>query len=202
VSYNASLLFLIPALLIITLVTNEFVYKTHRQNIIDGLSRRQFISVKLFEILLLSIFSTIIVFLTGLVFGFIVNHPDPGIDPWQNFRFVGYYFVQMISYSLIALLISIFIKRAGLALGIFMLYLLIENMIVGISTNLYHTTWAYYLPEETTDRLIPQPYIKAIRTAADVANWEHHIPIYLGLAALYAAIYCVVITRRFLRSDL
>ena len=46
VSFNASMLLLIPAILIITLTTNEFTYKTHRQNIIDGWSRSQFIYVK------------------------------------------------------------------------------------------------------------------------------------------------------------
>src|ERR1700712_2059060 len=35
VAWNSSLLLLIPAILILTLTTNEFTYKTHRQNIID-----------------------------------------------------------------------------------------------------------------------------------------------------------------------
>ncbi|HEY4154757.1 MAG TPA: ABC transporter permease, partial [Puia sp.] len=39
VPYNAGLLLFIPAILIITLITNEFTYRTHRQNIIDGWSR-------------------------------------------------------------------------------------------------------------------------------------------------------------------
>ena len=59
VSWNSTMLFIIPAILIITLTTNEFVYKTHRQNIIDGWSRKQFISVKLVEVLLLSVFTTL-----------------------------------------------------------------------------------------------------------------------------------------------
>src|SRR6201996_2594313 len=62
VSWNSTWLFIIPAILIITLVTNEFTYKTHRQNIIDGWSRGQFVGVKLVVVLLLSIVSTIMVF--------------------------------------------------------------------------------------------------------------------------------------------
>jgi hypothetical protein len=54
VSWNSTLTFIIPAILIITLTTNEFTYKTHRQNIIDGWSREQFIGVKLIEVVLLS----------------------------------------------------------------------------------------------------------------------------------------------------
>src|SRR5215469_2405622 len=40
VSWNSTLLFILPAILLITLTTNEFTYKTHRQNIIDGWSRQ------------------------------------------------------------------------------------------------------------------------------------------------------------------
>src|SRR6185503_19749042 len=69
VSWNASLLFIIPALLIITVTTNEFTFKTHRQNVIDGWSRQLFISVKLIEILMLSILCTLVIVLTALGFG-------------------------------------------------------------------------------------------------------------------------------------
>ena len=44
VPYNAGILVFIPAILIITLFTNEYSYRTHRQNIIDGWSRSQFVS--------------------------------------------------------------------------------------------------------------------------------------------------------------
>src|ERR1700753_3570998 len=70
-SWNASLLFIIPAILIITLVTNEYTYKTHRQNIIDGWSRQQFVLVKMIEVLLLSVVCTIVVVITSIAFGVI-----------------------------------------------------------------------------------------------------------------------------------
>jgi hypothetical protein len=111
VTWNSSLLLLMPAILIITLITNEFTFKTHRQNIIDGLSRMQFINVKLVEILLISIFLTIIVFLTSLAFGYYGNTPKAGVSLFKDVRFTGYFFVQMISYSMIALLIGMFVKR-------------------------------------------------------------------------------------------
>src|SRR4030095_12140300 len=46
-AFVSSFLLFLPGLLMIIFITNEFSYKTHRQNIIDGWSRRQFISVKL-----------------------------------------------------------------------------------------------------------------------------------------------------------
>ena len=43
-----------------------------------------------------------------------------------------FYFVQVLTYTLIAFVLSILIKRAGLAIGLYLLYLLVEQILVGI----------------------------------------------------------------------
>ncbi len=53
VPYLAGILMFMPAILIITLFTNEYSFRTHRQNIIDGWSRARFIHIKLIEIFIL-----------------------------------------------------------------------------------------------------------------------------------------------------
>jgi ABC-2 type transport system permease protein len=202
VTWNAGLLFLMPAILIITLITNEYTYKTHRQNIIDGWSRQQFIGVKLLEVLLLSILTTLVVVLTTLAFGYLGNNPAPGVSVWLGSRYVAFYFVQMLAYSLIAFILAMFIKRSGLAMGLFFIYWIIENIVVGIFRNKYNASWVDYLPEEVTDRLIPQPYMKAIITQQGTSRWESHLPIYLAVAAAYLLIFCLLSRKRFLKSDL
>ncbi len=203
ISFNSTLTFILPAILIITLTTNEFTYKTHRQNVIDGWSRQQFIGVKLVELVLLSLLSTFVVFLTALAFGCVGNKVAPGQSIWPDVRFVFFFFVQMLSYSMIAFLLAMLVKRAGLAIGAFLIYMLAENILVGVLRNVYKLNGVDYLPEEVTDRLIPQPYLrKVLQSADDVTRWEHHLPIYLGIAALYLIIYCVFTSRRFTTSDL
>lgn len=201
VTWNASLIFLIPALLIITLVTNEFTFKTHRQNIIDGWNRQQFITVKLIEVLMLSVLCTLVVFLTTLGFGFIANKVEPGVSIWQGSRFIVFYFIQMLSYSMIALLISILIRRSGLSIGVFFIYMLVEQVIVGIMRGRYKIQGVNYLPEEVTDRLIPFPYAKAL-LARDTPEWEHLLPSLVIVALLYLLLYSFITVRRFIKSDL
>ena len=46
-SWVQGMLLILPAMLLIILITNEYTYRTNRQNIIDGWSRRQFIEVKI-----------------------------------------------------------------------------------------------------------------------------------------------------------
>lgn len=201
-SWNASLLFFIPAILIITLTTNEFTYKTHRQNIIDGWSRAQFIRVKLVEIVILSVVSTLVLTLTCLIFGYLGNKVPEDVSIWTESRFALFYFVQFLSYSLIAFVLSILIKRAGLAMGLFFIYMIIENIIVGVARNVYKTTAMNYLPEEVTDRLIPNPYFKIISTPEETAGWQSHVPIYLAVAAVYILAYCLLTSRYFMKNDL
>src|SRR6476620_12789663 len=55
ITYMSSFLLFIPGLLMIISITNEFSFKTHRQNIIDGLSRTQFIHVKLASVVILAL---------------------------------------------------------------------------------------------------------------------------------------------------
>jgi len=201
VTWNASLLFIIPALLIITVTTNEFTFKTHRQNVIDGWSRQLFISVKLIEILLLSILCTLIIILTVLGFGLIGNKLGPGVTIGQGSRMAFFYFIEMFSYSMIAFFLSILIRRSGLAIGVFFIYMLAEQIVVGVFRNSYHMKWVNYLPEEVTDMLLPVPYAKAMfqRNAAD---WNQHIPIYLAVSAVYLILYCLITSRRFVKADL
>ncbi len=71
VSYFSSFLLVIPGLMIITSITNEFTYKTSRQNIIDGWSRSDFIKVKMALVLILAAISTVIVFITSIIFGLV-----------------------------------------------------------------------------------------------------------------------------------
>ncbi|HTR28166.1 MAG TPA: hypothetical protein VMH27_02790, partial [Puia sp.] len=99
---------------------------------------------------------------------------------------------------MIAFVISVLIKRSGLAIGLFLIYMVVEQVIMGVLTNLYHFTPAQYLPEETTDRLIPFPGVQLMSQA----EWEHRIPGYLIAAGIYLIIYYVLTTRYFLRSDL
>jgi len=202
VPWVSSLLFVIPAILIITLTTNEFTYRTHRQNIIDGWSRKQFIYVKLFEVFLLSVLTTLVVFLTTLYFGFVLNTVPEGVSKTHNMRYLLFYFIEMISYSSIAFLLSMFIRRAGLAMGIFFIYMVFEQFVVGLLRGKYHQNWVDYLPEEVTDKLLPSVFERVLRTSETKQVWENHIPVYIGLAAVYLTVYGIVTTWKFRKTDL
>jgi ABC-type transport system involved in multi-copper enzyme maturation permease subunit len=203
VAWNSSLLLLIPAILIITLISNEFTYKTHRQNVIDGLSRNQFINVKLLEVFLFSLFLTVVVFLTALGFGYLGNKILTNTSIWKDMRFSGFFFMEMISYSMIAFLITILVKRAGLSMGIFFIYMIIEQLVVAVLRNRYKMQWVDFMPQEVTDMLIPQPYARKILITPDkITSWENSVANYLIIACIYIFIYCILTNLKFRKSDI
>lgn len=202
VPFNAGILLFIPAILIITLFTNEYSYRTHRQNIIDGWSRSRFIYIKVLEIFILTLFVTAIVVLTCLYFGFLTKTAVQPKAGWEQYRFILYFFVEMLDYSLIAVLFATLIRRAGLAMGIFFLYMIIEQFVVSLGRNKYKKEWVDYLPEEVSDRLIPQPFARKILAPGNNGLWEKHVPLYLSIAVLYIIIYILIISWRFRKSDL
>src|SRR5258705_7024044 len=65
VAYFSSLFVFIPAVVVIILICNEYSFKTHRQNIIDGWSRGQFISSKLMDVVLMTLLITLIYTIIG-----------------------------------------------------------------------------------------------------------------------------------------
>ena len=57
-------------MLFILLITNEVQYRTHRQNIIDGWSRMDFLKAKFSMLIFFVAVSTLLVFIIALIVGF------------------------------------------------------------------------------------------------------------------------------------
>jgi ABC-2 type transport system permease protein len=158
-AYVSSYLLILPGFLSIILFTNEFSYKTHRQNLIDGLTRDQFISAKLLSILSLTIISTITIGLTGMMFGFAGHKPFGG----EYLRYLSLSFLQCLSYCLLALLLSALFKRSGIALGVYFVYVVIFDNVLFHVMNKYVNNTGYFLPIESADNLIPLPVAEQVQ---------------------------------------
>lgn len=195
-AYFSSYLLFMPGLLIIIFVTNEFSFKTHRQNIIDGWSRWQFILVKMATVLLMSIVSTIAVVITTIIFGY-----AEGVNGFslEHSVYVLYYLIQAISYMMAALLIAVLVKRGGLAIGIYFLYTQVIENVLKFVLNHYFDTIGYYLPLQSTDELIPAPIFEKVQRQLIKPP---DLTLLLIAAGVYLTAYIFLIRRKFLTDDL
>lgn len=199
VSYFSSFLLFIPGLMVITSITNEYSFKTHRQNIIDGWSRQQFIHVKIAQIVIISFLATVFVFLTSILYGLLAG----STFSFDKIQFVGYYFIQSLSYCLFALLIGVLIKRSGLSIGLFFLYcFIIENFLGAILNNMGGVRSISgpgdYLPLNTVDNLIPFPFFRSIVQLGTPPSAY----VLLALSAVYLFLYYFASVSKFQSQDL
>ena len=65
----AVLLNIVLGIIVIFVISNEYSFKTMRQNLIDGLNRNQLFVSKLLLISILTFLSTLVVYLSGLIAG-------------------------------------------------------------------------------------------------------------------------------------
>jgi ABC-type transport system involved in multi-copper enzyme maturation permease subunit len=195
VSQVTSYLLIIPGLLTIILFTNEFSYKTHRQNVIDGMSRTQFITSKLLYILVIAVISTLMVVVTTLIFGYAGDKPFST----DKMYYVGYSFLQNLNYCLFALLIGVVFKRSGISIGVYFLYVVILENIIDIVLNKYVNNTGYFLPVESADSLVTAPIFETLQkqflTRPD--------PKYILIAcSIYILLFILLSYRKFQKDDL
>ena len=127
----AGLLKIILAVMVVISVTNEFTYRTLRQNVIDGLSRSEFLFSKILTNLLLSLMSVVMIFLIGLVTGLIYS-PSISLEKMlTDLEFFPAYFLELFFFLSYALMIGILIQRSGLTI----ILLLLSHMIEAIITS-------------------------------------------------------------------
>ena len=207
VSYYSSFFLMLPALLIVILISNEFSFKTHRQNIIDGWSRLEFLNVKVALSVLLAVGSTLVIILTALIFGF-ASGTSFSLSGFEN---VGYFLLKAITYNMVAILISLLTKRSGVAIAVFFIYTIFEN---GISLLLFFLgiklkkesgidlgNMGNYLPMNASDGLLTNPLDKFSGMTAKFLPSDFTW-IVLSLALAYIILFYWWSKKKMLQSDL
>jgi ABC-2 type transport system permease protein len=195
-AYFAGIFFLIVGMLFILLITNEVQYRTHRQNIIDGWSRMNFLVAKGLLMLVFVLIATILVFICGYFVGSQYT-PSGTASAGDGIHFVGYFALMALLYLMVAFFIAILIKRTGLAIIIYFAVVVVVDNILFWVFFAQNSQLAYFLPMECTDSLVPSPFKPRIMERRTVGDSS------LIIAAFaYMSLYAYVIINRFKNTDL
>jgi ABC-2 type transport system permease protein len=195
---------IILSFIVIISVTNDLDYKTARQNIIDGMSRKEFWLSKMSLVLALSGISTLLFLIIGLVIGYSMS-PVTGIEyVFRHIEFVGAYFLQVFSMLMFSFMVSLIVKRSGFAIALIILWnYVVENVILGVNAIFDELEWvssmwiSNSMPLEAASNLIPNPLFKyVLMDSPDYIPWES-----LLIALAWLAFYVVFTLRRIQRRD-
>ena len=130
-SYIAAILKLFLAIVIVSMTANEYSNKTLKQNLIDGLSKKEFILSKFLTVVLFSLVSTLFVFGVSLLLGLIFSdYNELGII-FSDIEYLFAYFIKLIGFFSFCLFLGILVKRSAFALGFLLIWSIVEGIVYG-----------------------------------------------------------------------
>ncbi len=118
------------AIIIVISISNEFSYKTVRQNIIDGFSRLDFLMSKLATIFVMSFASSLLVLITCLLTGLIYTPEFEFGDVFNGVEFVGAYFIDLFGFLVFAFFMTVLMKRSALTVFMLLIYRPVELIFI------------------------------------------------------------------------
>ncbi|PBI85301.1 ABC-2 family transporter protein [Flavobacterium sp. ACN2] len=148
-TYVAAWLKFFLAIVIVSMMANEYSYGTLKQNLIDGLSKKEFILSKFLTVVLFAFGSTVFVFVMSLLLGFsFSSYTEFGII-FSDLDYLLAFFVKLTGFFSFCLFLGILVKRSAFALGFLLVWSIIEAIIRG--------TLAFKIfPNSDTDEKITQ----------------------------------------------
>lgn len=169
------------AVVSVSMIANEYSYGTLKQNLIDGMSKKEFILSKFITVILFAGISTLFVFIITLLLGYsFSSYNEIGIV-FSDLEYLFAYFIKLVGFFSFCLFLGILIKRSAFALGFLMLWFFIEKIIYGLMGKFVFDDFDKanaifkYFPLESMSNLIIEPisrlnFIKAVSTQIGVEN--------------------------------
>ncbi len=173
-TWIASILKLFFAIVIVSMMANEYSNRTLKQNLIDGLSKKEFVISKFLTVVLFSFVSTLFVFVVSLILGLVFSdYNEIGII-FSDMEYLLAYFINLVGFFSFCLFIGILVKRSAFALGFLLIWSIVEGIIYGFlkwemfrDTNLVDNIMQLF-PLASMSNLIKEPFSRlgAVQSAA------------------------------------
>lgn len=190
------LTFFLFGFLAILMISNEYNFKTFRQNIMTGISRKDFLTSKLLMFLALSLIAALYYMLVALLFGYFnTDYVKDFSYALENAEYVPRYFLMVFAYMSFAFMIAIIVKRSGFALLIYTIYTIIIELILRYFVHyklfgMNKAFWCY--PMNSIEDLV-YPSFFGSQDVSDNIELALLAPVEaIGFSLLYTAIFIVI----------
>lgn len=164
VTYSSSYFNVLMGVIIVIVMTNEYNFKTLKQNVIDGMSLRQVIGGKFLVVFILSTVVTLYTFIMGMIYGLI--NSESGTEMWEGFSAIPVYYLQTLCYFSFAFFFATIVKRTALAIIFFIVSFIVETIIGGMLAIAKLEVIYAFFPLNSFSKLTPFPILKEMVKAA------------------------------------
>ncbi|MCC4211123.1 ABC transporter permease [Leeuwenhoekiella parthenopeia] len=161
------------AIVIVSMISNEYSNRTLKQNLIDGLSKKEFILSKFYTVVAFSLLSTLFILIMTLILGYSFSDYTEFSIVTREMEFLFAYFLKLVGFFSFCLFLGVLVKRSAFALGFLFVWWIFENITYGIlrwkiSENLADAVVQFF-PLESMKNLINLPFqrLSFIETAAN-----------------------------------
>jgi hypothetical protein len=199
------LVFFILGFMVLHMFTSEVSYKTMRQNIITGYTKKEYFTSKLLVIVCLAVLGTVLYTLSCLIYGMIHTK---GFDMelvfdnnWASTRF----FIMCMGYMSFAFLVANLLRSGGLSMFLYFAFaLILEPIIKGAMLYFLKNEAMNYLPLNTIEDLMCMPLF---RTSSDFIETEagvsvvNDLDVTMGLSVVYTLLFIWLAWLKFKKSD-
>ncbi|MEM6516100.1 MAG: ABC transporter permease subunit [Bacteroidota bacterium] len=185
------------AIVVVSMIGNEYSNKTIKQNLIDGLSKREFILSKFYTIVFFSAVATILIFLICLFIGLYYSSIDEFGLIFRETEYLLAYFLKLVGFFSLCLFLGMLVKRSAFALAFLFVLYITEWIIYGFMVWKLDESTAdsiqNFFPLKSMYKLIDQPFQRiAISKMPNSANMMYdfavhwyEIAIVLGWTAIF-----------------
>lgn len=186
------------AIVVVSMIGNEYSNKTIKQNLIDGLSKKEFILSKFYTIVFFSLAATILIGLATLLIGLYYSSYNEFRIIIMEIEFLLAYFVKLMAFFSFCLFIAMWIKRSAFALAFLFVVFILEWIIFGLIAwqadsadiaekvqNFFPLKSMYKLIDQPIQRIVMSKFPEKTEIAYDYAVHWYEITIVLGWTALF-----------------
>ena len=156
------------AIVVVSMIGNEYSNKTIKQNLIDGLSKKEFILSKFYTIVFFSLVSTVIIFFISLLIGLYYSSYNEFNIIIRETEFLIAYFVKLLGFFSFCLFVGMLAKRSAFALAFLFIDFIVEWIILGLITWQANFEIAEkiqnFFPLKSMYNLIKQPFQRIAMT--------------------------------------
>ena len=150
------------AIVVVSMIGNEYSNKTIKQNLIDGLSKKEFILSKFYTIVFFSLVSTILIGLISLCIGLYYSSYTEAFIILRETEFLLAYFVKLTGFFSLCLFFGMLVKRSAFALAFLFILFIVEWILFGLMTWKLDSNIAEkiqnFFPLKSMYKLIDQPF--------------------------------------------
>lgn len=157
------LVFFFLGLISVFIVVNEVSFKTFRQNIIIGLTRRTYFLSKVYSIIAISLLATLYYTIIGFGIGAVHATEFSLTEAFSDTSWaIPRFFLMTLGYTSFGLLCGFLLRRSGIAVLFYLCYILMIEPLIkwAVHFRFFKNETVNYYPLNSIEDLMPNPLFR------------------------------------------